>query len=271
MYKLIALDLDGTLTNHNKDILEETKEELIKLAKKGVVIVLASGRPTPGIYKEARELTLDEIGGYLISFNGAKVVDFKNNQVLYDQTITVKQAHKMYDRAKYFGLSALTYNDTQIITEDAGDHWVQLESYTTKMEVDHVHDFKKRIDEPVNKVLVTGEPSYIAKVLDDFKKPYVGQMSIYRSDPYYIECVSLGIDKAKSLSVLCEKLNIKQEETIAFGDGYNDLSLIEYCHLGVAMENAVEEVKQRANYITKSNDDNGVAYCLKELEEKGLI
>ena len=79
------------------------------------------------------------------------------------------------------------------------------------------------------------------------------------------------IDKAASLDVLCKKLGIKQEETVAFGDGYNDLSLIEYCGYGVAMENAVDEVKERANYITLSNNDNGIAYCLKQLEEKGLI
>ena len=77
MYKLIALDLDGTLTDKNKNILEETKQELIKLAQKGVIIVLASGRPTAGIFKEAKELTLDQVGGYLLSFNGARVLDYK--------------------------------------------------------------------------------------------------------------------------------------------------------------------------------------------------
>ena len=76
------------------------------------------------------------------------------------------------------------------------------------------------------------------------KAPYEGKMSIYRSDPYFIECMANGIDKAASLDVLCKKLGIKQEETVAFGDGYNDLSLIEYCGYGVAMENAVDEVKK---------------------------
>ena len=123
----------------------------------------------------------------------------------------------------------------------------------------------------VNKVLITGEPAYVAQILDEFKAPYEGKMSIYRSDPYFIECMANGIDKAASLDVLCKKLGIKQDETIAFGDGYNDLSLIEYCGYGVAMENAVDEVKERANYITLSNNDNGIAYCLKQLEEKGLI
>lgn len=271
MYKLIALDLDGTLTDKNKNILEETKQELIKLAKKGVVIVLASGRPTAGIFKEAKELTLDQVGGYLLSFNGARVLDYKNNQVVYEQTLKPEVAHEMYDRAKYFGLSPLTYSPTEIITEDIGDHWIQLESFTTKMPIRHVQDFKKEIDFDVNKVLITGEPDYVASIIDEFAKPYQGKMSIYRSDPYFIECMANGIDKAASLSALCKQLGIKQEETIAFGDGYNDLSMIEYCGYGVAMENAIDEVKARADYITLSNNDNGVAYCLKQLEEKGLI
>ncbi|MFR2987473.1 MAG: Cof-type HAD-IIB family hydrolase [Faecalibacillus sp.] len=270
MYKLIALDLDGTLTDKNKNILEETKQELIKLAQKGVIIVLASGRPTAGIFKEAKELTLDQVGGYLLSFNGARVLDYKTNEVVYEQTLSSEIAHEMYDRAKAFGLSPLTYNATEIITEDM-ENWIQLESFTTKMNIKHVQDFKKEVNFDVNKVLITGEPAYVAQILDDFKKPYEGKMSIYRSDPYFIECMANGIDKAASLDVLCKKLGIKQEETVAFGDGYNDLSLIEYCGYGVAMENAVDEVKERANYITLSNNDNGIAYCLKQLEEKGLI
>jgi len=271
MYQLVALDLDGTLSNSQKEITEKTKQTLMRLAQKGVVIVLASGRPTAGIFKEAKALALDQTGGYLLSFNGARILDYKNNNVIYEQTISSQTAHEMYDRAKQFGLSALTYNATEIITEDIGDHWVQLESFTTKMKIHHVASFKEAIQSPVNKVLITGEPSYIASIVDAFKAPYENRMSIYRSDPYFIECMDAGIDKAASLSELCKKLGIPQENTIAFGDGYNDLSMIEWCHLGVAMANAVDEVKSRANAITKSNNEDGVAFYLEKLENEGLI
>ena len=80
-----------------------------------------------------------------------------------------------------------------------------------------------------------------------------------------------GIDKAASLQLLIEQLGIKQEEVISFGDGYNDLSLIEFAGMGVAMANAVDEVKQRANYITLSNDEEGIYECLKMLSGKGEI
>lgn len=271
MYKLIALDLDGTLTNSQKEIEEETKQELIKLAKKGVKIVLASGRPTAGIMKEARALEFDENGGYILSFNGARVIDYKTYDIVYEQTISAEVAHEMYKRGKQFGLSPLTYTKNHIITEDIGDHWVQLESFTTKMPIIHTQNFVEDVTFPVNKVLITGEPSYIAEILDEFKAPYGDTMSIYRSDPYFIECMASGIAKDKSLAKLCEILGIKQEETIAFGDGYNDLSMIEWCGMGVAMSNAVDGVKERANFITKSNNENGVAYALKKFEAEGLI
>ena len=177
-YKLIALDLDGTLTNDKKEILEETKEVLIELAKKGIHIVLASGRPTPGLFKEAKELKFDEVGGYLLSFNGAWVINYQTGEVIYEQTLTADVAHEMYDRAKSFGVSVLTYNSKEIITEDLGDHWVQIESFTTKMPICHVQSFKEAVTGNVNKVLITGEPAYVATVVDDFKAPYGDRMSI---------------------------------------------------------------------------------------------
>lgn len=268
MYKLIALDLDGTLTNDQKEITDETRDLLIELEKKGVHVVLASGRPTPGIDKEATTLQFKNYGGYLLSYNGARVLDYRTGKVIYDQTVSSDMAHELYNRAKRFGLSCMSYDDTHILTEDIGDHWVQIESFTTKMPIKHVLDFKDSIQTPVNKILITGEPSYVQTILDDFKAPYENQLSIYRSNPYFIECMASGIDKAASLARLCDYLGVSQEETIAFGDGYNDLSLIEWCHTGVAMENAVDEVKQRADVITKSNNDNGVYVYLKQLIEE---
>ena len=108
-------------------------------------------------------------------------------------------------------------------------------------------------------------------IIDEFKEPYGESLSIYRSAPFFIEVMAQGIDKAASLRMLIEQLGIKQEEVISFGDGYNDLSLIEFAGMGVAMANAVDEVKQRANYITLSNDEEGIYECLKMLNRKGEI
>ena len=270
-YKLIALDLDGTLKSSDKKILPKTKAILQKLAKQGVILVLASGRPTAGLYAEAKELELDKTGRYLLSFNGAKVVDYRTKKTIYQKVYDAKTAHAVYDRAKKYNLAVMTYTDELILTEDDNDKYVIIESEVNHMPIKHIDSFKETVDFSVNKVLLTGEPDHAKRIIDEFKEPYGESLSIYRSAPFFIEVMAQGIDKAASLRMLIEQLGIKQEEVISFGDGYNDLSLIEFAGMGVAMANAVDEVKQRANYITLSNDEEGIYECLKMLNRKGEI
>lgn len=270
-YKLVALDLDGTLKSTDKQILPKTKAMLQELAQKGVVIVLASGRPTAGLYAEANELELDKLGGYLLSFNGAKVVDYQTKEIIYQKVFDASRAHEVYDRAKEYNLAVMTYSDEEIITEDDNDEYVCVESDINHMPIRHVDSFKEYVDFAVNKVLLTAQPEYAGAIVDEFKEPYGASLSIYRSAPFFIEVMAQGIDKAASLQALIDRLNIKREEVISFGDGYNDLSMIEFAGMGVAMSNAVDEVKQRANYITLSNDEEGIYECLKMLSEKGEI
>lgn len=270
-YKAIALDLDGTLKSTNKEILPETKKILLELSRQGIAIILASGRPTPGLFFEAKELELDQTGGYLLSFNGARVVNYPDMAVMYEKTFNKDMAHLIYDRAKQYQLAVMTYDDSGILTEDNTDCYVNEEGKINRMTIQKVASFKQIVHSPVHKLLLTGEPEYVASIIDEFKEPFDGQLSIYRSAPFFIEVMANGIDKAYSLDVLLKKLNIEREELIAFGDGYNDLSMIEYAGMGVAMANAVDEVKQRANYVTDSNDEEGIANCLKKLQEKGEI
>ena len=270
-YKLIALDLDGTLKSSKKQILPKTKTILQELAKKGIIIVLASGRPTAGMYNEANELELDKLGGYLLSFNGAKVVNYQNKEIIYQNIYDASIAHNVYDCAKKFNLAVMTYTDELILTEDENDKYVRIESDINHMPIKHVDDLKKAINFSVNKVLLTGEPDYVESILDVFKAPFENTLSIYRSTPFFIEVMGKNIDKAASLQRLIEKLGIKQEEVISFGDGYNDLTMIKFAGLGVAMENSVDDVKQFADYVTLSNDDEGIYECLKMLNEKGEI
>lgn len=270
-YKLIALDLDGTLKSSKKDITPATKEILTRLAKKGIIIVLASGRPAAGMEAEAKELELDKYNGYVLSFNGARVINYTTKEVVYENTFNSSIAHDIYDRAKGYNLAVMTYNDKEIISEDKDDKYVIGEGDTTHLPIRHVDSFKDFVCSNVNKVLLTGEPDYVEQIIDEFKKPYGSSLSIYRSAPYFIEVMNEGIDKAISLKTLIEHLGINKEEIIAFGDGYNDLSMVEFAGFGVAMGNGVEQVKEKADYITESNDDDGIAVCLKMLEEKGEI
>lgn len=115
------------------------------------------------------------------------------------------------------------------------------------------------IDFPVAKCLIVGDPEPLAVLEQKMKTELEGKMNVFRSEPFFLELVPNGIDKARSLAVLLEELNMKPEDMIAVGDGFNDLSMIKFAGLGVAMANAQEVVKQGADYITLSNEEDGVA------------
>ncbi len=268
-YKLIALDLDGTLKNSNNEITELTRKVLIKAQEMGIKVVLASGRPTPGLRHEAHELLLEKYEGYLLSFNGARVMDCKTLTSIYEQTLTKEEARKAYQRAKEYNLACMTYKDDVILTEDIDDEYVNVEAKINDISKQKVEVFEDALPDTIFKVLLTGKPDYIASIVDEFKEPFGDSLSIYRSAPFFIEVMAQNIDKAQSLDYLVKSLGIKQEEVMAFGDGYNDLSMIEYAGLGVAMNNAVDGVKEKADRITLSNDQDGIAYTLLE-EIEGL-
>lgn len=263
-YKLIALDLDGTLKNSENKITPKTKEALIKAQQQGVKVVLASGRPTPGLRHEAKELELDKYEGYLLSFNGAHVSDYKTKETIYEQTLTIEEAKKAYDRAKEYHLACMTYENDVVVTEDESDEYVIVEGNINDISVKKIESFKDNLKDPIHKVLLTGKPDFVASIVEEFKEPFGDSLSIYRSAPFFIEVMAQGIDKAASLDRLAKSLGIKQEEVMAFGDGYNDLSMIEYAGMGISMANGVEGVKERANYITLSNDEDGIAYALEK-------
>ena len=266
-YKLIALDLDGTLKNSDNKISEKTKNALLKAQELGVKIVLASGRPTPGLRHEAKILELEKYGGYLLSFNGARVNDVKTGKTIYEQILTIDEAKKAYMRSKEYGLACMTYENDIILTENENDEYVKVESNINDIKVRKVESFVDCLNDPIYKVLLTGKPEYVASIIDEFKLPFEDCLSIYRSAPFFIEIMAQNIDKAASLDRLVQEMGITSEEVMAFGDGYNDLSMIEYAGLGVAMGNAVDEVKERAKLITKSNDEDGIAHVLAQYIE----
>lgn len=263
-YKLLVLDIDGTLTNSHKKITLFTKKTLYKLQKNGVKIALASGRPTYGIMPVAKELELDQFGGYIISFNGGRIVDCSNGKVLYEKTMPVHMIHKLYKLSKENKVPIVTYQDQYLITEDPDHIYVKHESAINQMEIKKVNSFPDYVDFPVTKCLMAEEGEYLAKVESKVKAAIGDELSIYRSEPFFLEIMPRNIDKSISLRALSKYRNISNEEMVACGDGFNDRSMIQYAGLGVAMENAQDIVKQAADYIAPTNDEDGVAFVVNQ-------
>lgn len=258
-YRIIALDLDGTLTNHEKVVTPKTREALLRAQADGAIIVLASGRPTYGIEPVAECLELNERGGYILSYNGGKIVDAKTHEELFSQFLPSRVIPVLYKYAKEKGHALLGYAGNEIITEMPDDPYVKEESRINKMNVVKVDNLLDHLEAHPTKLLMTGDPENMVKAEEELKSVLGEEMDIFRSAPFFLELVPKGIDKAQSLRRLLAMVSLAPEDMIAFGDGYNDLSMIRLAGMGVAMANAAPEVREQADYITLSNEEDGVA------------
>lgn len=263
-YQIIVLDLDGTLTNRDKVITPKTKAALLEAQERGKKVVLASGRPTFGVMPLAKELRLPEYGGYILSYNGGMIINCKTQEVVFSRRLPVESNSKIIDLSKEHGVNILTYEDDMIITRDASCPYVEKESVINKLEVKQVADMREYVTFPVVKFLMLDDGDYLALVEPKVKAVLGKNYSVYRSEPHFLEILPKGIDKAESLARLLELMGLKKEEMIACGDGYNDLTMIQFAGLGVAMENAVLPVRKAADYITLSNNEDGIAHVVEK-------
>lgn len=263
-YKMIVLDLDGTLTNEKKKITPKTKCALMKAQQMGVRIVLASGRPTYGITALADELELEKYGGYIQAFNGGKTINCITREVESEQTLDPTLVPLLYKAATDAGMVILTYQGESIAATKKENKYVLHEAFINKMPVIQFDDFLSQIVYPINKCLIVGDPAPLHQLELQLASQLEGRMNVYRSAGFFLECVPLGIDKARSIESLIASLNVNREEIIACGDGYNDQSMISFAGLGVAMANAPREVQDTADYITYSNEEDGVAHVVEK-------
>lgn len=256
--KVLVLDIDGTLTNSKKEITPETKTAIREVMKRGHKVILASGRPTPGMRRYEKELELEKYGGYLLSFNGARIVECRTGEVVYQRTLPPTAPAKLYDFAQKNGCGIITYLGDQIISAFEPDEYVALEARINGLEVRVVDNFKYFVDFDVNKCLLTAPPEKAEKLEQELREKYKDVLSIYRSEPFFIEVMPQNIDKATSLDRMLEGIGLGREDAICCGDGFNDISMIRYAGVGVAMGNAQPAVKEAADYITTTNDENGL-------------
>ena len=258
-YEILILDIDGTLTNSKKEVSPKTLDALIRAQEEGIKVVIASGRPTAGINKIAKTIKLDDDGGYVLSYNGAKITNFQTGEVVYNETLPEEMIPSIYEEAIDSHVGIITYEGNDAIAGNGIDKYNELEARINGIGLREVKDFPNYITFPINKCLLTGEPEHMAEVEQKMKERFGNFLNIFRSEPFFVEVMPQNIDKAYSLGKLLKHLDLERSQMIACGDGFNDLSMIKYAGLGVAMANAQEVVKQAADYITLSNDEDGVA------------
>jgi Cof subfamily protein (haloacid dehalogenase superfamily) len=211
----------------------------------------------------AKELSLVEYGSYILGFNGGEIIDCQKNEELYSSTLSLENVSELYDISREEGVYIHTYVGEQIIT-DQGNPYTDIESKLTGMPVHVVDDFIDGVKGPVVKVLMVDEPEKLILVENKLKNVLNEKYSIMRSKPFFLEFTNRGITKGESLRQLIDKLGIQREEVIAIGDSYNDLTMIEFAGLGVAMGNAPDDIKEKADFVTDTNMNDGVAKVVEE-------
>ena len=261
-FRAIALDLDGTLTNHDKVVTPRTRQALLKAQEQGAIIILASGRPTYGIVPVAECLELEKRGGYILSYNGGNIVNANTGEKLFSQFLPDAVIPILYKYAKEKNHALLGYAGNEIITEMPDDQYVKEESRINKMNIRKVDNLLDALEPHPTKLLMTGDPTDMIKAEEELVEILGEKMDIFRSAPFFLELVPKGIDKAQSLLRLLSKINLTPADLMAFGDGYNDLSMLKLAGVGVAMANAAPEVRADADYVTLSNEEDGVAEAL---------
>ena len=272
--KAIVLDIDGTLLNTGKTISEKTKQALIAAQEKGIKVILASGRPTTGMLELAEQLEMTKYEGFLVSYNGARVTDCLTKEVLFNQAMSIETGQAILEHLKKFDVipmidkeDYLYVNDVysgMLDLPDGAFNIIEYEARGGNFKLSEIDDLAAFATFPINKILIAAQPEYLQKIAPALHAPFDEIVTAAFSAPFYFEFTDKGIDKAKALNTVFPEMGIHSENIIAFGDGHNDRSIIEYAGIGVAMGNAVDALKEIADDVTLSCDEDGIAAGLEK-------
>lgn len=263
-YKLLVLDIDGTVTNSEKKLLDKTRKKIIELQERGIRVVLASGRPPQGVIPIAKELEFSRFHSYILSHNGAKIIDCKTKDCIYEKHLPLHIPGRLWQDALTHGIGICTYWDNKLIAGTPPDSYMELEARITKLPIQYREDFGTYVKFHVNGCLLTGDPHDMEAVDSVVKKKYFHETEIFYSEPYFLEVIPKNVDKAFGLKHLLKILDIKNNEMVCCGDSFNDIRMIQYAGVGVAMKNGQEKLKAVANYVTKNdNDHDGIVEVIE--------
>ena len=265
-YKLLVLDVDGTLLNDEREISKRTLAALLKVQQMGVRIVLASGRPTYGLMPLAKTLELGNYGGFVLSYNGCQIIKAQNGEILFERRINPEMLPYLEKKARKNGFAIFTYHDDTLITDSPDNEYIKNEALLNNLKIIKEDEFSTAIDfAPCKCMLVSDKEKALIGLEQHWEKRLAGTLDAFRSEPYFLEVVPCGVNKANTLGALLEHLGVTREEVIAVGDGVCDVTMLQLAGMGVAMGHSQESVKVCADYVTASNEEDGVALAVEKL------
>lgn len=265
-YKLLVLDVDGTLLNDEREISKRTLAALLKVQQMGVRIVLASGRPTYGLMPLAKTLELGNYGGFILSYNGCQIIKAQNGEILFERRINPEMLPYLEKKARKNGFAIFTYHDDTLITDSPDNEYIKNEALLNNLKIIKEDEFSTAIDfAPCKCMLVSDKEKALIGLEQHWEKRLAGTLDAFRSEPYFLEVVPCGVNKANTLGALLEHLGVTREEVIAVGDGVCDVTMLQLAGMGIAMGHSQDSVKVCADYVTASNEEDGVALAVEKL------
>lgn len=264
MYKLIAIDMDGTLLNDHHEVTPEVKKALLDARQAGATIVLCTGRPLGGVTRYLQELELNQKGDYVIAYNGALVQDTHTNQVVVSYTLRYNDLVELDELAKTLNTPMHYFDDKRLYTGNRDiSQYTVYESFLTKVPLSYCPVEEADPSILVPKVMYIDEPEKLDQTIAAIPAAVKERYSMVKSAPFFYEILHPLVSKGNAVKHLAEKLGFKREEVMCIGDNGNDLSMIEYAGCGIAMENSIPELKAAADIVTTSNNDDGVAHAIR--------
>lgn len=265
MIKLIAIDLDGTLLNEEKQISDENKQALAKAKEKGVKIVLCTGRPLAAMAHYLQELGLVDEGDYSITFNGGLVQKNDTGEIIEKKVMEVADIHRLYDLAQKLALPLDVLSDHVVLQLPTAPGKKSLYNTLNKLLQFQPANLADLTDEFVlNKAVIAYPQAELDPKIKEIPAEFHDRYEIIKTRSMLLEFMPKGVTKAYGISLLAKDLGLEPAEIMAIGDEENDLPMIEYAGMGVAMANAVPFVKEAANYVTSSNLEHGVAKVIEK-------
>lgn len=262
---MLVLDVDGTLLNDNKEVSKRTLATLRKVQQMGVRIMLASGRPTYGLLGLAKMLELDTYNGYVMAYNGGQVIRAADGEVIFERRINPELIPYLEKKADKNGFGILTYNEDCIVTNMPDNPHIKAEAELNGMKIVYEEHFSIAIDFiPCKCMLVSDDEEALVGLENHWKRRLDGVLDVFRSEPFFLEVVGCRVNKANTLAAVMEMEGIKTDDIVVFGDGVADVTMLQLASFGIAMGNAPGSVKRCADYITLSNNEDGVAVAVEK-------
>lgn len=264
MYKLVAMDMDGTLLRNDKSISERTKKAIQEARDKGVSVVLATGRPIEGVYRFLEELDMFTDKDYVLSYNGALVQKTKTKEAICKVTLTGADFHYLKNISDELGVNIHAFWEKKGLVTPKNSKYTEVEAEINNIEVHEINMESIGDDEVIVKIMMIDEPEILGAAIERLPKEVYEKYTVVKSMPYFLEFLNKDANKGVGVDLLAKHLGVKQEEIITLGDAENDKHMIEYAGLGVAMGNATDEMKAISNYITDTNENDGVAKVIEK-------